>query len=87
MNGKASKKKKSGKQKTSKEETGFKCPVYEALDAFGQWSEETCDVFHQTKIEFLKAIRSLIDRKIDAFEKKGKTSSGKGRVQKIEIED
>ena len=87
MNGKTSKKKKSGKKKAAEEKVSLKCPACEMLDAFSQWSEQTCDVFHQTKIEFLKAIRSLIDQKIESFEKKGKGSSGKGRVQKIEIED
>ena len=48
---------------------------------------ECLDVFKQTRIEFLKAIRTLLDKRIEGLETGGSGRKKGGRVRKIEIED
>ncbi|MBL7211782.1 MAG: hypothetical protein ISS61_05320 [Desulfobacteraceae bacterium] len=43
------------------------------------------DHLNQSRVEFLKAIRSLVDEKIENLEKKGPARGGK-RVSKIKVE-
>jgi len=65
----------------------FQCPLKDLLEVFDRWGDETFGAFRQTRIEFLKAVRSLIDRRIDDLETDGKKPRRKGRVRKIEVED
>jgi len=43
------------------------------------------DHLNQSRVEFLKAIRSLVDEKIENLEKEGPAGGGK-RVSKIKVE-
>jgi hypothetical protein len=49
--------------------------------------EDTCGVFRQTRGEFLKAVRTLIDRQIDHLEADAEPPEKRERVSKIEIQD
>jgi len=73
-------------RKESAEKEECKCPMRDLVEAFDQWSDETFGVFKQTRIELLKGIRTLIDRKIEDLESGG-PSKRKARVSKIEIEE
>jgi hypothetical protein len=70
----------------SNQETGG-CPVArifsELENAFGRKSE-FFNHLHQSQIEFLKAIRSLVDERITDLEKK--KEKGRKKAVKIEVE-
>ena len=71
-----------------REEHEFECPVvkfFEDLDkVFGKKSEFAKHMT-QSRIEFLKGIRSLVDERIDNLEKQ-RATRGKKRMTKIKVE-
>ncbi|MFC1869593.1 hypothetical protein ACFL0H_15875 [Thermodesulfobacteriota bacterium] len=75
-----------GKEKINCEEV--LCPVGRFLSdlesGFGGKSKFFGHI-NNSRIEFLKAIRSLVDEKIESFEKKGSTRKGK-KSTKIKVE-
>lgn len=74
-------------KKKNKEEKVF-CPVGEFfLDLEKAFGKKSIFFKHmtQSKIEFLKAIRSLVDERIESLEKKSPTKAGK-RMTKIKVE-
>jgi len=80
---KAAKKKAAGKKKAAEE---ARCPLCDLMGLFERTSCECLDVFKQTRIEFLKAIRTLVDKRIEDLEKGGEGRKKGGRVRKIEVE-
>lgn len=72
---------------TAKEAGAARCPLCDLMEMFEHSSCECLDVFKQTRIEFLKAIRTLIDKRIDAIGKGSPRRGRGGRVRKIEVED
>ena len=72
----------------NKDENGFVCPVgrfFMDLDkAFGKKSEFSKHL-NQSRVEFLKAIRSLVDEGIENLEKQF-AGKGKKRMTKIKVE-
>ena len=71
----------------AKEADAARCPLCELVGMFEHSSCECLDAFKQTRIEFLKAIRTLIDKRIDAIGKGSPKRGRGGRVRKIEVED
>ena len=74
------------KEKT-KEEV-FTCPVGRFFAEFEKSSKDKSKFFkhlNQSRVEFLKAIRSLIDERIDNLEQKQDNKKGK-RATKIKVE-
>jgi len=72
----------------AEEEPGvYRCPLCEIMAMVEQSGGECLEVFKQTRIEFLKAVRTLLDKRIDALESGGPKRSRGGRVRKIEVED
>ena len=73
--------------KKKKEEEMVLCPVgkffLDLQKASGKKSE-FFDHLTRSRVEFLKAIRSLVDEKIDDFEKK--SAKGKKKATKIKVE-
>ena len=73
--------------KKKKEEEMVLCPVgkffLDLQKASGKKSE-FFDHMSRARVEFLKAIRSLVDEKIDDIEKK--SAKGKKKVTKIKVE-
>ncbi len=73
------------REKTNQEP--LSCPVArifsELEKAYGRKST-FFNHLHQSQIEFLKAIRSLVDDRIDELEKKSET--GKKKTTKIKVE-
>ena len=71
-----------------REEQVFECPVgkfFMDLDnVFGKKSEFAKHMT-QSRIEFLKGLRSLVDERIDNLEKK-QSKKGKKRMTKIKVE-
>ena len=74
-------------EKTSKEES-FDCPVgsffKDINEAFGKGSQ-FYEHMTQSKVEFLKGIRSLVDERIEHLEKKRSTKARK-KMTKIKVE-
>ena len=74
--------------KKKRTEYGFECPVerfFTDLDkAFGKKSEFS-KYMTQSRIEFLKGIRSLVDERIANLEKK-RTKKGKKKMTKIKVQ-
>ena len=74
--------------KKKRTEYGFECPVgrlFTDLDkAFGKKSEFSKHM-NQSRIEFLKGIRSLVDERIASIEKKG-AKKGKKKMTKIKVQ-
>ncbi len=70
-----------------KEEEMVLCPVgkffLDLQNASGK-KTEFFDHLNRSRMEFLKAIRSLVDEKIEDFEKK--SAKGKKKVTKIKVE-
>ena len=64
----------------------FECPVRELWDLFERTGEEYFGAFKQTRIEFLKAVRTLIDQRIESIEGEQGKKKKKGRVHKIKID-
>lgn len=74
-------------EKKSKEEA-FDCPVgafFKELNGLFGKRSQFFDHMTQSKVEFLKGIRSLVDERIDNLEKKRSTKSGK-KMTKIKVE-
>jgi hypothetical protein len=74
-------------EKKSKEETSG-CPVGTFFKEFeGTFGKKSKFFKHmaQSKVEFLKGIRSLLDERIDHLEKKSSGKSG-NRMTKIKVE-
>jgi len=74
------------KEKT-KEEV-FTCPVGRFFAEFEKSSQDKSKFFkhlNQSRVEFLKAIRSLIDERIDNLEQKQDNKHGK-KATKIKVE-
>ena len=71
-----------------RQEHVFECPVgkfFMDLDkVFGRKSEFAKHM-NQSRIEFLKGIRSLVDERIDNLEKQ-RSSRGKKKMTKIKVE-
>jgi len=70
------------------EEEGFSCPVgsffADMEKVFGKKSK-FFEHLGKSQAEFLKAVRSLIDEKIEGLEKKGKAGAGRKKT-KIKVE-
>jgi hypothetical protein len=74
------------KEKKHKEEK-FHCPVgqfFEDLEGLRGGKSEFFDHLNQSRLEFLKAIRTLVDEKIENIEKKG--AKKKKKTTKIKVE-
>ena len=75
------------KEKKHKEEK-FHCPVgrfFEDLEGHQGGKSEFFDHLNQSRLEFLKAIRSLVDERIENIEKKSAKKKRK-KTTKIEVE-
>ena len=74
-------------KKRDEEERAF-CPVgrffLDLEDSLGKDSK-FFEHLNQSRVEFLKAIRSLVDERIEALEKRS-GSKGKKKVTKIKVE-
>ena len=73
-------------KKTNNEES-FYCPVGRFLGDLERVFEKTDFITHlrQSRIEFLKAVRSLVDEKIEHLEKK-RSAGVKKKMTKIKVE-
>ncbi|MBW1801235.1 MAG: hypothetical protein JRJ85_10965 [Deltaproteobacteria bacterium] len=63
------------------------CPVGRFFMDIGKASKGKAKFFkhmNQSRIEFLKAIRSLVDERIESFEKQGQEKEKK-KAEKIEV--
>lgn len=60
------------------------CPVGELLDLVFNLPGEGLEHFRQSKIEFWRGIRDLIDRRIDSLESVDRRQ--KSRVEKVNVE-
>lgn len=70
------------------DEDVFVCPVGKFFSDFEKASHRKSKFFEHmnlSKIEFLKAIRSLVDERIEDLEKKG-PSKGEKRATRIKVE-
>ena len=73
--------------KKKKEEEIVLCPVgkfFQDLQKSSGTKSEFFDHMSRARVEFLKAIRCLVDEKIEDFEKK--EAGGKKKVTKIKVE-
>lgn len=64
------------------------CPVgrfFSDLEEFFGEKSKFFDHLNQSRIEFLKAVRSLVDERIESLEKKG-SKGGKKKMTKIKVE-
>jgi hypothetical protein len=64
------------------------CPIgrfFSDLEELFGGKSKFFDHLNQSRIEFLKAFRSLVDERIESLEKKG-PKKGKKRMTKIEVE-
>ena len=72
----------------NKEEASFSCPVgsffADMEKVFGKKSK-FFEHMGRSRVEFLKAVRSLIDEKIEGIEKKGAAKTGRKKT-KIKVE-
>ncbi len=73
--------------KKKNQEESFYCPVGRFLGDLERVFEKTEFRTHlrQSRIEFLKAVRSLVDEKIERLEKKS-SSEVKKKMTKIKVE-
>jgi hypothetical protein len=74
------------KEKKHKEEKFF-CPVgrfFEDLEGLQGEKSEFFDHLNQSRLEFFKAIRSLLDEKIESIEKK--SAKKRKKATKIKVE-
>ncbi len=73
--------------KEKHKEEKFYCPVgrfFEDLEGLQGGESEFFDHLNQSRLEFLKAIRSLVDEKIENIEKK--SAKKKKKATKIKVE-
>ena len=64
------------------------CPVgrfFSDLEGISGGKSQFFEHLNRSRVEFLKAVRSLLDEKIDNIENKGKEKSGK-KATKIKVE-
>ena len=70
------------------EDEVFVCPVgkfFSDLEKVSRRKSKFFEHMNLSKVEFLKAIRSLVDERIEDLEKKG-SSKGEKRATKIKVE-
>jgi hypothetical protein len=71
------------------EETGHECParrlVQDLEEIFGKKSP-FCGHLRTTRIEFLKGVRTFVDKRIEELEKRDRGKGGK-RITRIKVED
>ncbi|MCJ7595274.1 MAG: hypothetical protein MUO52_10950 [Desulfobacterales bacterium] len=70
------------------EDDVFVCPVgkfFSDLEKASRRKSKFFEHMNLSKVEFLKAIRSLVDERIEDLEKKG-SSKGEKRATKIKVE-
>jgi hypothetical protein len=75
------------KKKTA-EKDSFVCPVGKFFMTFERKGEKKSEFFEhlsKSRIEFLRAVRSLVDDQIERLEKKERPTTGE-RMTKIEVE-
>ena len=75
------------KEKKHKEEEKFHCPVgrfFEDLEGLPGGKSEFFEHLNKSRLEFLKAIRSLVDEKIENIEKKSARKQKKATKIKVE---
>ena len=75
-------------RKTAREQEAFVCPVCLLLGSVRDMTEKKSAFFQHmqnARVEFLEAIKALIDERIEAV-KKG-TGTRKSRLTKIKVED
>ena len=73
--------------KEKHKEEKYHCPVgrfFEDLEGLQGGKSEFFDHLNQSRLEFLKAIRSLVDEKIENIEKKSAKKSKKATKIKVE---
>jgi hypothetical protein len=73
--------------KKNQEET-FVCPVgkfFSEIDKIGGRKSKFFDHMNKSKLEFLRAIRSIVDERIEDLQKKSTSGSGK-KATKIKVE-
>jgi len=73
------------KQATERRE--FQCPVYEILDRLcgkGKRPSEFADHIRKAQVELLLAVRSVLDRQIDALSGEGKEKAKARRIKVTE---
>lgn len=74
--------------KEKRKEEMVACPVgrfFMDLEDMGRGKSKFFDHLDRSRIEFLKAIKSVVDGRIESIEKKGR-KRGKKRATKIEVE-
>lgn len=74
-------------KKKDKEEVVI-CPVGRFFQELNEAFEKDSVFFkhmNQSRIEFLKGLRALVDERIESFEKKG-SAKGRKRATKIKVE-
>jgi hypothetical protein len=75
------------KKKTA-EKDSFVCPMgrfFSTIERKGKRKAEFCEHLSRSGIEFLKAVRSLVDDQIEWLEKRGRPNTDE-RMTKIEVE-
>jgi hypothetical protein len=73
---------------TKNKEESFVCPVgrfFSEIDKIGGRKSKFFNHINKSKMEFLKAIKSLVDEKIEDLEKKGAKKTKK-KATKINVE-
>ena len=73
---------------TKNKEESFVCPVgkfFSEIEKIGGSKSKFFEHLNESKMEFLKAIKSLVDERIEALEKKG-AAKKKKKATKINIE-
>ncbi len=60
------------------------CPMREMFDFVFNLPGEEMEHFRQSKIEFWRGVKSLIDRRIDSLEKAGRKDAPRARKVKVE---
>jgi hypothetical protein len=77
-----------GKKKSENEPEMVVCPMHKFFMDLERVSKRRSKFFHhldQSRVEFLKAVRSLIDERIEDLEEKGKKKEKK-KASKIAVE-
>ena len=75
-------------ERKKNEDEGFVCPVgrfFSDLEKVSRKKSKFFDHMNLSRIEFLKAIRSVVDERIEDLEKKGSSKKGK-KATKIKVE-
>jgi hypothetical protein len=75
-------------KKTSEREEAFVCPVCILLGCLRDMTDRKSAFFqhmNNARIEFLQAVKSVIDERIEAIKKGG--GAGRSKLTKIKVED